>query len=144
MNDSLLQTGLQVGQSADNNFLFLIGLLMLILGFSIAWFIYGAPLSDARREIDKLHFKLEAEERIHDERILILEQGKVQLQNSFSALSQQALRDNNAQFLQLAQETLMRFHSNAKFDLEGRQQSIEEMILPIQKALDQTRKQIHV
>lgn len=143
MNDSLLQTGFQVGQSADNNLLFFIGLLMLVLGFAIAWFIYAAPLSDARREIDKLHFKLEAEERIHDERILILEQGKVQLQNSFSALSQQALRDNNAQFLQLAQETLMRFHSNAKFDLEGRQQSIDEMILPIQKALDETRKQIY-
>ena len=102
MNNSFfqagLQQGLQTGSIVDNNLLFLVGLLMLLLGFAIAWFIYAAPLSTARREIDRLHFKLEAEERIHDERILILEQGKVQLQNSFSALSQRALRDNNAQF----------------------------------------------
>lgn len=139
MNKSLIETGHLV----DNNELFLVGLIMLILGFAIAWFIYAAPLAIARREIDRLRFKLEAEERIHDERILIMEQGKVQLQNSFSALSQHALRDNNAQFLQLAQETLMRFHDNAKYDLDGRKQSIEEMIVPIQNALDQTRKQIH-
>jgi DNA recombination protein RmuC len=139
MNESLMRTG----HFVDNNELFLVGLLMLIFGFAIGWFIYAAPLASARREVDRLRFKLEAEERIHDERILIMEQGKVQLQNSFSALSQHALRENNAQFLQLAQETLMRFHDSARFDLDGRKQSIEEMILPIQQALDQTRKQIH-
>ena len=100
-------------------------------------------LAKAQKEIQRMSFKLEAEERIHDERIQILEQNKVQLQNSFSALSQHALRENNAQFLQLAQETLMRFHTSAQYDLEGRKTSIDEMILPIQQALDQTRKQIH-
>ncbi|MEE9304227.1 MAG: DNA recombination protein RmuC [Thiotrichaceae bacterium] len=139
MNESILQTG----HFVDNNLLFLIALLMLILGFAMAWIMYATPLATARREIERMRFKLEAEERIHDERIQILEQGKVQMQNSFSALSQHALRENNAQFLQLAQETLMRFHSNAQHDLEGRKVSIEEMILPIQQALDQTRKQIH-
>ncbi|MEE9352333.1 MAG: DNA recombination protein RmuC [Thiotrichaceae bacterium] len=139
MNESLLQTG----HFVDNNGLFLIALLMLILGFAIAWVIYAAPLAKAQKEIQRMSFKLEAEERIHDERIQILEQNKVQLQNSFSALSQHALRENNAQFLQLAQETLMRFHTSAQYDLEGRKTSIDEMILPIQQALDQTRKQIH-
>ncbi len=139
MNESLLQTG----HFVDNNLLFLIALLMLILGFAIAWMIYAAPLATAQREVERMRFKLEAEERIHDERIHILEQGKVQMQNSFSALSQHALRENNAQFLQLAQETLLRFHSSAQHDLEGRKVSIEEMIMPIQQALDQTRKQLH-
>ncbi len=139
MNESLLQTG----HFVDSNGLFLIALLMLILGFAIAWVIYAAPLAKAQKEIQRMTFKLEAEERIHDERIQILEQNKVQLQNSFSALSQHALRENNAQFLQLAQETLMRFHTSAQYDLEGRKTSIDEMILPIQQALDQTRKQIH-
>ncbi len=139
MNESLLRTG----QLIDNNLLFLVALLMLIIGFAIGWIIYAAPLGKAQAEVQRMRFKLEAEERIHDERIQILEQNKVQLQNSFAALSQHALRENNAQFLQLAQETLLRFHSSAQHDLEGRKASIEEMILPIQQALDQTRKQIH-
>ncbi len=139
MNESLLQTG----HYADNNLLFLVALVMLILGFFIAWFIYAAPLAQARREVEQLHFKREAESRIHEERVQLLEQGKIQMQNSFSALSQHALRENNAQFLQLAQETLMRFQSHARYDLDNRKQSIEELIEPIQRALDQTRKQIH-
>ena len=139
MNESVLQTGSFV----DNNLLFLVGLVMLILGFAIAWFIYAAPLAHAQREVQRMMFKLEAEERIHDEQIDNLKQSREYMQNSFSALSQHALRENNAQFLQLAQETLMRFHSSAQYDLDGRKTSIEEMILPIQQALDHTRKQLH-
>ena len=139
MNESYVSTG----HFIDNNLLFLTALLMLVLGFAIAWFIYAAPLAAARREVDYLRFQLEKEEQIHEERLHTLEQGRIQMQNSFSALSQHALRENNAQFLQLAQETLMRFHSSAQHDLEGRKSSIEAMILPIQQALDQTRKQAY-
>ncbi len=143
MNDSFLQAGQYAGQYTDNNLLFLVALLMLILGFFIAWFIYAAPLTAARREIDRLQFKLQSEKQINEERLQLMEQGKAQLHNTFSALSQHALRENNAQFLQLAQETLLRFQNHAKYDLDGRKQSIEEMIQPIQQALDQTRKQLH-
>ena len=51
-NESLLQTG----HFVDNNGLFLIALLMLILGFAIAWVIYAAPLgkSAKRNPTDEL------------------------------------------------------------------------------------------
>jgi len=133
----------QAGQKMDNNTVFLIALVMLILGFAIAWFLYAAPLQEARRTIDKLKMQLQTKEQIHAERLKTYDNAQTQMQNSFAALSQHALRDNNAQFLQLAQETLMRFHSSARSDLVGRQEAIDEMLEPIYNALDETRRQIN-
>ena len=132
----------QATQQADNNLLFLIALIMLILGFAIAWFIYAAPLQDARRKVDRLKMEVQGLQQIHAERLKTYENARSQMQNTFTALSQHALRDNNAQFLQLAQETLMRFQSNAQYDLEDRQQAIDEMLEPVYNALEQTRRQI--
>ncbi len=133
----------QAAQQADNNLLFLIGLIMLILGFAIAWFIYAAPLQDARRKVDRLQMEIQGLQQIHAERLKTYENARDQMQNTFSALSQHALRDNNAQFLQLAQESLMRFQNNAQYDLEDRQQAIDEMLEPVYNALEQTRRQIN-
>lgn len=49
----------------------------------------------------------------------------------FQALSAQALRTNNAAFLDLAQETLGRFQEAAQGDLEKRSQAIGQVVKPV-------------
>ncbi|MCK5726921.1 MAG: DNA recombination protein RmuC [Thiotrichaceae bacterium] len=115
---------------------------MFILGFAIAWLLYAAPLVQSRKSYDELNSLYKSTLSQHEQRLESIEADKRQMQHIFSSLSQTALRENNAQFLQLAQETLLRFHSNAQLELEGRKQSIEEMIAPIERALDHTREQI--
>ncbi|MEZ5448141.1 MAG: DNA recombination protein RmuC [Thiolinea sp.] len=53
-----------------------------------------------------------------------------------------ALRENNHQFLQLAQESMRRFQSESQADLEQRKQAIQHLVDPIRQALDKTEQQI--
>jgi DNA recombination protein RmuC len=138
MNDSIFQ----LGSFIDDNLLFLSALFMLFVGFGIAWLFYSPALSQARHDIERIQLKRQAEEQIHAERLQALEYAQTHMQNSFTALSQHALKENNTQFLQLAQETLMRFQNSAQSDMEHRKQSIQMLIEPVQKALDKTREQI--
>lgn len=73
----------------------------------------------------------------------VLAQTQVQLANTFNQLSNEALNRNNNSFLKLAEENLKRFQSEAKADLSGREKAIEQLIKPINEALQQTSKQIH-
>ena len=126
----------------DNNLVIFSAIIMFLLGFAIAWLLYAAPLAQSRKDNMELKLQADVSAQQYQARIDAIQEDKQQMQHVFSSLSQNALRDNNAQFLQLAQETLMRFHSNAQLELEGRKQSIEEMIAPIERALDHTREQI--
>lgn len=65
-----------------------------------------------------------------------------QLRDSFSALANDALKSNKQDFLQLAQENLGRFQSEAKGDLAQKQQAFSELIKPISDALKKTESQI--
>jgi DNA recombination protein RmuC len=57
------------------------------------------------------------------------------LGETFNALSADALRKNNAQFLELAQEAMKQFSAQSKGDLEKRQQAIESLVKPINDQL---------
>lgn len=64
------------------------------------------------------------------------------LEQTFLALSAQALKHNNQSFLQLAQETLKQFHTQAKGDLEQKEKAVENLVKPIKDALEKTEQQI--
>jgi DNA recombination protein RmuC len=65
-----------------------------------------------------------------------------EMERAFAALSAEALRSNNQSFLQLAEESLKRFHGQAKNELQQREKAVENLVKPIKDALEQTRRQI--
>jgi DNA recombination protein RmuC len=77
------------------------------------------------------------------ERLALLEDARKQLEDSFHAISAEALRKNNQSFLELAKETLGTFQESAKGDLEKRQQAISEIVTPVRESLAKVDVQIN-
>ena len=127
----------------DDNALVLIAVFMFCLGLLVAYFILNTPLQDAHKKIAQLEFEKTTLDKLHEERLQMLDDSRDQLYNAFAGLSQQALKTNSDQFLQLAQETLGRFHNSAQMDLEHRKEAVDELIKPIQEALEKTIQQVH-
>lgn len=63
-------------------------------------------------------------------------------QDSFKALSSDALRNNNTQFLELARETLAKYQEGAQGDLSKRQEAINALVLPLREALQNVDKKV--
>lgn len=110
---------------------------------------FGAHLRAQRRLTDlglknaELATTLEMEKRAARERQESLEQARVQLRDTFSALSSEALKHNSAEFLRLAQENLKQFHIEARHELSRKEQAVELLVSPIKEMLEKTRVQIH-
>lgn len=64
-----------------------------------------------------------------------------QMRDSFQALAHQTLESQTRQFLELAGQTFGKQSETTKGDLEKRQQSIENIILPLQKTLENLQRQ---
>src|SRR3989344_3969744 len=80
-----------------------------------------------QKRLTELATTLELERKATQEKLAGLEQ-------DFIALSSRALKENNAAFLQLAQESLKQFHVQARGDLE--QKAVENLIKPVREALE--------
>src|SRR5499427_815611 len=94
----------------------------------------------------RLESALELERKASDEKIELLtaanERAAEDLQKAFKALAADALQSNNTSFLQTAQETLKRFQSEARGDLESRQKAVADMVAPVRESLDKVDAQI--
>jgi len=94
-------------------------------------------------ENNKLTMQLSLEKQANEQFDAILDQTHAQLANSFNQLSNEALSRNNEHFLKLAEENLKRYQSEAKAELNSKEQAIEQLVKPINDALLKTAKQIH-
>ncbi|WP_085784099.1 DNA recombination protein RmuC [Candidatus Nucleicultrix amoebiphila] len=74
-------------------------------------------------------------EESFQEKIKILEEAKKHLSDAFTALSSKALEQNNKSFLELAQQTLMKFQETAKGDLALKEKAISELVSPLKESL---------
>jgi len=92
-------------------------------------------LADSRQHQARLAAELNAERRGAAEKLALMQQAEVKLRDAFSALSAEALRQNNQSFLELARTSLGEFQQTAKLDLEGRQRAIDELIQPLKQSL---------
>lgn len=92
-------------------------------------------LNQARVTISQLETRLESEQKRMEEKLQEFAELKQQSIDTFKALSGEALKNNNQQFLELARETLGRFQQGAQGDLEKRQQAITELVKPLQETL---------
>ena len=96
-------------------------------------------LLEARARLDSA---LEMERKTSTEKIELLTRAGENLQNAFKALAADALKSNNSSFLQIAQETLKRFQSEARGDLEARQKAVEDLVTPVRESLGKVDAQI--
>lgn len=90
----------------------------------------------------RLESTLEAERKASNEKIVLLTEAGGNLQNAFKALAADALRSNNSSFLQIAQETLKRFQSDARSDLEAREKAVADLVAPVRESLSKVDAQI--
>jgi len=90
-----------------------------------------------------LRTTLDIERNANKEKLLALEQARIQMEHTFRSLSSQALKNNNEEFLKLANENLKQFQNNAKNDLTEKEKAIETLIKPIKDALVKSEQQIH-
>jgi len=90
----------------------------------------------------RLESALDLERKASAEKIDLLTRAGADLQNAFKALAADALRNNSSSFLQLAQEKLMRFQSEAKGDLDARQKAVADLVAPVRDSLSKMDAQI--
>lgn len=106
-----------------------------ILGASVVYFFIGRALGASRQELAALQAQRDAELKAAEEKLVLLEQARAQLKESFQALSSEALSKNNESFINLAKSTLEKYQEGAKGDLEKRQQAINKTVEPVGEAL---------
>src|ERR1041385_7916905 len=149
---------------------FLLVLAGAVLGFLVSWLllrpnaaVLNARLSLLQQELNaaraeavksaqlntqlnagmaKLETAVALERKASEEKIALLSTMTDDLQQSFQALSAEALKSNNHAFLQLANATLEKFQGQAKSDLELRQQAVETLVAPIGESLKKVDQQI--
>ena len=147
-----------------------IGVIGLLFGGAIAWLILrsqtatlGARLSLMEKELlagkadlarlqaahtdlvagkARLESALEAERKSSNEKIELVTQASEELRNAFKAMASDALKSNNLSFLVLAKESLERFQSEARGDLESRQKAVAEMVGPVRESLNKVDEKI--
>lgn len=101
----------------------------------MVYFFIGRALGASRQELAALQAQRDAELKAAEEKLVLLEQARAQLKESFQALSSEALSKNNESFINLAKSTLEKYQEGAKGDLEKRQQAINKTVEPVGEAL---------
>ncbi|MDJ0955657.1 MAG: DNA recombination protein RmuC [Arenicellales bacterium] len=87
------------------------------------------------KKVNDLTRALDLEKEMNRERHATMEK-------TFTALSANALQNNNRAFVELAQQVLGRFQVQAKGDLDLKQQAIKDLVKPIRDALNKTEQQL--
>jgi len=83
-----------------------------------------------------LETALQKEREAATEKLAVLDNAQTKLREAFSALSAEALRTNNQQFLDLAKSTLEKFQESARGDLDKRQLAIDQLVKPVGVTLE--------
>ncbi len=113
-------------------------------------------LSNARGELsattqqnaglNKTNARLEAilvhERKASEEKLALVDRATEELREAFRALSADALKSNNQAFLELAKTSLEKFQTEARGDLELRQQAVATLVSPIEESLKKVDEQI--
>ncbi|MFC1604468.1 DNA recombination protein RmuC [Planctomycetota bacterium] len=91
--------------------------------------------SQIREERTSLRTRLDEQQKSWEEKQNLLNEAKEKLSDAFKALSAEALKNSNTQFLKLAEENLGKFQEGARGDLEKRKQAVDELIKPLKESL---------
>ena len=113
-----------------------------VLGSLLTYIYLQRKLSTLREKNSALSTRLEVEQQNNNEKIESLEKARLQLSETFTALSSQALKNNNEEFLKLAQENLKQYQAQAVNELDKKEKAIEHLLNPIKESLNKTEEQI--
>ena len=90
----------------------------------------------------RLESAQESERKASNEKMELLTRAGEELGNAFKAMASDALKSNNLSFLVLAKESLERFQSEARGDLDSRQKAVADMVAPVRDSLNKVDAQI--
>ncbi|MBI1759436.1 MAG: DNA recombination protein RmuC [Actinobacteria bacterium] len=99
-------------------------------------------LAAVRAELARAEAALDHERAATKEKLALLDAGEQRLRETFDALSAQALRRNNEQFVALAEGRFAEVQTAARGDLAQRQQAIEGLVAPLRESLARVEGQI--
>jgi DNA recombination protein RmuC len=117
-------------------------MLAFLLGLAVGGCLVALVKRGVVARLERDAAQLNAERQLYQERGAALEEAREQLKDSFAALSNQALKENNEAFLHLAKENLRHFQLQAEAGLEKKEKAVETLVKPIREALEKTEKQI--
>ncbi len=89
-----------------------------------------------RNEKAQLETRLESEKENLQKQMLLIEDSKKSLLESFQSLSAESLKSNNQAFIQLASQSFEKLNQQSKSELEKRQEQIEMSVRPIKESLE--------
>jgi DNA recombination protein RmuC len=107
----------------------------LILGIAIGAGLMIAAVRPRLAEVSALRRERDEYARDYSRLEGVLETERAATADRFKALSAEALRSNNEQFLALARQTLGSFQTEAKGELEKREKAVRELVAPITESL---------
>ncbi len=132
----------------DQNIFILLLVAIFSAGIS-SWVVYlrlHRRITALSEKNTELNTTLEMERAAQKDKLVSLKQAqelaRKQLTETFGHLSSQALKQNNEEFLRLAQENLKQFQNKAQGELAQKEQAIENLVKPIKEALEKTEKQM--
>ena len=115
----------------------------VVIGTAATALFVSRGHSATKGKLLALQAQREAELISAEEKLALLQEAQSQLQDSFKALSAEALSKNNTDFLNLAKTTLEKYQESAKGDLDKRQQAIQKTVEPVGKALEKFEERVN-
>jgi len=84
-----------------------------------------------------------SEHRKHaEEKLVLLNQARQELADTFKIISAESLQKNNQSFLELAKETMINLQDKAQNDLQKNRQALGEVVKPLQESLGKMDVQV--
>ena len=120
----------------------LIALLAGLIGFFWSHLHDQQAITRLHEDKARLQAQLDGERKAAMAKLRSFEQAREQFQQTFKALAGDALKSNSSEFLKLAEANLKHFQTHAQGDLSQRQKAVENLVRPIQQALEKTEKQV--
>lgn len=128
----------QLGSGA----LALLVLVVTVLVVAAWWLGRRAGAAEAAVDLARLRTALDYERCAAEDKLAVLDESRERFEQSFSALSAEALDRNNRQFLDLAHATLSQTQVRAGADLDARREAVEHVVAPLRETLGKVEGQL--
>ncbi len=114
----------------------------LAIGVVATYLIIARSKAQLKQQLMTLETRLSVEKELAEQAKLNETALMQNFRDSFSALSSQALRENNEEFLKLARENFSKQQNTAESRLNEKEKAFADMVSPIKDILQQTDTQL--
>lgn len=97
---------------------------------------------ELKQKETELKTRIDAERKAGKEKEILLEKAQAQLGNTFKALSADALKANQKQFLQLAETSMKAQQEKVSLELDKRREAVDKVVEPIAQSLEKMQGRI--